>query len=257
MKKLIAIILVLIALPLLVSCRDKQIKHTTNQVVFFTYRDDASIPTLYGVETGSKIEEPADPIRIGFRFEGWYTDFSVKTEETKWDFDVDIVEKSMTLYANWSTGNYSITYNLEGGSFRPNDKIVYEFSGDKTVVFTNPSKVGYSFGGWYNKPIDEITPADKAITSTKDIFYDLELYANWIPVRYNVTFRINNDGVTGLPNPPILRVDYGTPINFPIPENTATHRFIGWFDANDLEYINGQAFTTTYNTVVFAKWVLI
>ena len=50
------------------------------------------------VRRGKKICPPMVPVKPGMMFTGWYRD----PEYTKpWNFDVDAVEKSMTLYACW------------------------------------------------------------------------------------------------------------------------------------------------------------
>ena len=44
-------------------------------VIFYTYRNDAQVPSLYNVEPNSKIEKPnIIPIRPGYEFDGWYKD---------------------------------------------------------------------------------------------------------------------------------------------------------------------------------------
>ena len=45
-----------------------------------------------------KITRPEDPTREGYEFGGWFKDFRL-TEP--WDFDTDIVERNMRLYAKW------------------------------------------------------------------------------------------------------------------------------------------------------------
>lgn len=50
------------------------------------------------VQFGEKIPRPEDPVREGYELEGWYKDIHL-TEE--WDFEEDIVEGNMSLYANW------------------------------------------------------------------------------------------------------------------------------------------------------------
>lgn len=45
-----------------------------------------------------KLTEPAEPTREGYRFNGWYRDID-KTQ--LWNFDTDVVEGNMTLYAGW------------------------------------------------------------------------------------------------------------------------------------------------------------
>lgn len=51
-----------------------------------------------GVKVGDTAEKPVDPTAAGYRFDGWYQD----TACTKvWNFDTDIVQADMTLYAKW------------------------------------------------------------------------------------------------------------------------------------------------------------
>lgn len=50
------------------------------------------------VPYGEKISRPEDPVREGMHFAGWYADINL-TEP--WDFDTDVVETNMSLYAKW------------------------------------------------------------------------------------------------------------------------------------------------------------
>ncbi|HBN57342.1 MAG TPA: hypothetical protein DD414_11265 [Lachnospiraceae bacterium] len=53
---------------------------------------------LAEIKEGSLLEEPEAPEAEGYRFTGWYKDSSCTA---LWDFDSDIVEADMTLYAGW------------------------------------------------------------------------------------------------------------------------------------------------------------
>lgn len=48
---------------------------------------------------GEKIIRPADPVREGYQFEGWYSDIHLKNA---WDFENHTVQGNMSLYAKWS-----------------------------------------------------------------------------------------------------------------------------------------------------------
>lgn len=50
------------------------------------------------VQFGEKIIRPQNPTRKGYELEGWYKDIHLRE---KWDFDEDIVQSNMTLYAKW------------------------------------------------------------------------------------------------------------------------------------------------------------
>ncbi|MBQ4642413.1 MAG: InlB B-repeat-containing protein [Oscillospiraceae bacterium] len=48
---------------------------------------------------GEKIPKPQNPVREGYTFAGWYKDIHLQEQ---WDFDKDVVESSMYLYAKWT-----------------------------------------------------------------------------------------------------------------------------------------------------------
>lgn len=50
------------------------------------------------VENGTKLQRPQNPIKDGYVFDGWYSDYAYLR---KWDFENDIVSDSMTLVAKW------------------------------------------------------------------------------------------------------------------------------------------------------------
>jgi uncharacterized repeat protein (TIGR02543 family) len=51
------------------------------------------------VDDGALATEPSDPSRLGFAFDGWYTDD--ETFLLDWDFASDTVIEDVTLYAKW------------------------------------------------------------------------------------------------------------------------------------------------------------
>ena len=60
-----------------------------------TLLDDRTV--LYG----EYMEAPEDPVREGYRLEGWYSDIDLTQ---LWDFATMPVERNMTLYAKWAEG---------------------------------------------------------------------------------------------------------------------------------------------------------
>jgi len=71
----------------------------TGTTINFNSNGGSSVSSLYGVEVGTKITEPAKPTRAGFTFVNWYKDEALTT---LWDFSVDTVPANdITLYAKW------------------------------------------------------------------------------------------------------------------------------------------------------------
>ncbi len=57
---------------------------------------------------GNYIEEPEDPVRQGYEFDGWYYEGH---EEETWDFSVDKVGGDLTLIARWEPAEKITTHN--------------------------------------------------------------------------------------------------------------------------------------------------
>ena len=149
----------------------------THTVLF--HRNDGSGNLHYAafVPQGKILSEymqmPADPMRPGHTFTGWFTDAQATTQFT--DFD-GTVEDSFVLFAGWepTTGaTHTVRFFRNDGS----DVVHYTAtaqSGQPVVRPADPVRFGFIFRGWYldaglTQPFDFST----AITS------DLNLYARW------------------------------------------------------------------------------
>lgn len=80
------------------DARDLTIILSTECVVSFQTGGGSEITDIK-IQFGEKLTRPEDPIRDGYTFEGWYKDIYLSEE---WDFDEDIVQGNMSLYAKWS-----------------------------------------------------------------------------------------------------------------------------------------------------------
>jgi uncharacterized repeat protein (TIGR02543 family) len=116
----------------------------------------------------------ATPTRKGYTFSGWYTAASggskvtASTKMTK--------GKNHTLYAHWSKTKYKISYVLNGGKNSSSNPASYTIT-TATITLKNPTRKGYTFGGWYTKSNfsgSKVTKVAKGSTGNKT------LYAKWI-----------------------------------------------------------------------------
>lgn len=93
----------------------------------------------------------------------------------------------VTLTANTSSDVYSIHYILNGGI--QDSSAVTSYTVVDTVILPIPSKIGFTFDGWYeNESLtgDAVTVIPKGSTGHKIYF------AKWIPLSYIVTYHANN-----------------------------------------------------------------
>ena len=95
-----------------------------------------------------------------------------------------------TLYAQWATSTYNVTFNTNGHGTAPDTQTV-EY-GQKAAEPADPTATGWKFGGWYTDP--ECTNAYDFDTPVKEA---LTLYAKWTEDTATVTF-MSQDGNTVL-----------------------------------------------------------
>ncbi|MBD5514777.1 MAG: hypothetical protein HDR06_09005 [Lachnospiraceae bacterium] len=71
--------------------------------VTFDVQGHGTAPADYfGIKVGQTIDRPDDPSEAGYRFDGWYKDVACTKA---WNFDTDIVQSDMILYAKWLGGS--------------------------------------------------------------------------------------------------------------------------------------------------------
>ncbi|MBO4863580.1 MAG: InlB B-repeat-containing protein [Eubacterium sp.] len=123
------------------------------------------------VKSGEKAVKPADPVKEGYIFDGWYKDSECKTV---FDFNTPITEPIM-LYAKWIDASaiktHTVTFNTNGGSKVASQTVVH---GKKAALPDDPTKEGYKFEGWFS---------DSALTKPFEfndpITDDVMIYAKW------------------------------------------------------------------------------
>ena len=123
------------------------------------------------VEKGGKVTKPADPVKEGFIFGGWYTDVNYGTA---YDFS-KAVTGNLTLYAKWTTKTKKeciVTFNTQGGS--PVEAVTVK-KGKKVRKPADPTKSGYIFAGWF-KDIE----LKKIWNFSGKVKKDITLYAKWL-----------------------------------------------------------------------------
>lgn len=84
----------------------------------------------------------------------------------------DTTDKEATHYEYIQTKPFVVTFDSEGGSAVPSQNVV---NGGKVTEPTQPTKTGYTFGGWYSD--EDLTNVWTFATDT--VSADMTLYAKW------------------------------------------------------------------------------
>ncbi len=146
---------------------------------------------------------------------------------------------------------YSVTFDVDGGSPAPEAQTVVD--GEKaTAPATDPTKEGYTFGGWYNGETE--FDFETAITA------DTELKAKWIA---NLAVTYDGNGADS-GTAPTDSQKYEPNANVTVLGNTGNlkktgYTFNGWntkADGTSTSYAAGGTFAITANTTLYAQWTI-
>ncbi len=141
----------------------------------------------------------------------------------------------VTVYVQ--VGQRTVTFNSEGGSAVAPETV---FSDQLVPQPPDPSRVHYTFAGWYAGS----TAWDFA---TDTVSSDIALSAKWTPVDYTVNFLPFN-GTTGT----TLDVAYGQLVPQPTDPTRAGYTFTGWYYGNNAW--NFSTNTVFGNIILTGKW---
>jgi len=182
------------------------------------------------------------PTRKGYTFVGWYTDITGGTKVEAKDYP----NSSLTLYARWQVKINVITFNTNGGSSIAN--IVKEYN---TIIYepTRPTKIGYTFVGWYQD--SNLTIKQEFPFTMPD--YDITLYAKWEINQYTITFDSNGGSFVDS-----IVANYNATITKPNDPVKTGYRFAGWYTDNNT-FTNPYTFSKmpANDVVLYAKWIKI
>ncbi len=111
----------------------------------------------------------------------------------------------------------SVTFETSGGSKVDGTKVK---NGEKVNQPSDPTREGYTFGGWYRKP--SCLETDKWDFTKNNVTADITLYAKWTANKYTVTFKIDGEVYK------TQSVEYDKAPKEEKPEREG-HTFNGWY----------------------------
>ncbi|MDD7512136.1 MAG: InlB B-repeat-containing protein, partial [Peptostreptococcaceae bacterium] len=184
------------------------------------------IPNIVKVKKGTTIKQPEDPKKDKYVFTGWYTSPYPKLGE-KWNFDTDIVDNSMTLYAHWERFTQKVTTKVipegkakivfspnKGGGAPPNSTVLVKLT-DIEKGFELEKIIVHGVGEFKTAPTSFVMP-NKPVT----------IEAILKETTDNVTVNFNSHGGSEVP---AATVEKGKTVSEPTAPTKAEHKFLGWF----------------------------
>ena len=206
------------------------------------------------------------PTRTGYNLLGYfdaqeggtkYYDSDNSNQSARnWDKE----DASVTLYAQWKPSTYIITLD-RGGATSGSTSVTATYNSVLPEISNLPSKVGYTFDGYYTgsngtgtKYYDENGTSSRIWTGTSN----LTLYANWILSSYKITFN-KNGGNGGTDEIGITYNETMQSISVPTKDG---YTFDGYYDGESTEtkYYNadGSPAVPKWNkgksAILYAHW---
>lgn len=192
---------------------------------------------VYELEYDSAIVPPV-VVREGYMFLGWSPEVAAT-----------VPASNVTYAAQWKLNEYRVSLFVGNGEEGSQLGVTH---GAKVGDIALPTRDGYVFGGWYDKPED-----GKLVDGDTLIVGDMSLYAKWNSI-YTVVFDANG-GQGVMPDQPFVYGEEQALSN--IVFKVTDRRFAGWATEKDgiVEYDDGEVvsnLTETANGVVtlYAVW---
>ena len=130
--------------------------------------------TSYTYGVGATL--PTDVTRTGYTFKGWYDNENLTSSPVTAISNTETGNKE--YWAKWEINQYTITYDLAGGTVEGNpDTYTVEMD---TFTLKNPTRPGYTFTGWSGTGLD--SENNMTVTIPKGSTGERRYTAHW---RYN------------------------------------------------------------------------
>ena len=184
----------------------------------------------------------------------WTTDGGEVASGGTWTFSS---ANSRTFTASCSSVNYSITYNLNGGSVSPANKTSYNVE-TATFTLTNPTRAGYTFTGWSGTGLSGSN--NKTVTIAKGSTGNRSYTANWAKV-YKIKYNMNTShGGTGATQVGDTGCSYGSTCDLPssvanASSTKSSRTFVGWYTSpTGGSKLSSVKIDTPSDKTVYAHW---
>ncbi len=194
------------------------------------------------------------PTRTGYTFNGWNTAVGGGGTPYAAGGSLTLSTVDVILYAQWTPIQYTISYNLNGGSGTAPASVNVNYAATATVTSTVPTRTGFWFNGW-NTAANGSGSA-YASNGTFTMLGDVTLFAQWVADEFELAYNAN--GGVGAPDAIVTTVG-NVSLSSQVPTRTG-YSFAAWHDnpgGSGTAYASGATFNVTGDSIVYAKWTAI
>lgn len=209
-----------------------------------------NFPTQSKVYGGSVNIHNAHPTKAGHTFKGWGTS-STTTTPSYYANSKYTGNASITLYAIWEINKYTVTYDANGGTCTPANKV---FNYNSLLTLPTPTRVGYTFAGWkLNSTSGSVLSTSTRVTSS------FTAVATWEINTYHFTVYANSGKLVSGSDVFNAIADYNAVVSVPAASRVG-YTFAGWAVTGDGELTQaGDAYQYTMGTSdvqLTAQWTV-
>ena len=193
--------------------------------------------------------------RVGYDFNGWYTEATGGTQVEK---TTGVTREDHTLYAHWTAKRYEVGFNAVGGKFSDNNdnfKSIYHDYDDTYKLPEAPARTGYNFLGWYTDRSGGTKVENTTQVTTAKYHV---LYAHWEANEYTVTFDAQGGTFpNGSSTTQTMKLEYDR--TYSVPQQNPTKRgyvFEGWYTerTGGTQVTTRTSMDTAKDHTLYARW---
>ena len=217
------------------GCKNKKTE-TPRVTVAYEVNGGSAVPEAK-INSGTALNLPPEPTKVGFAFKGWFSDanFTIEFKANS------VVSKNIILYAKWDAIIYTVTFDTNGGNSIDPVKVD---EGKTLTLPPNPTREHYNFVKWFTDQNFTMEFKDNSVVSANII-----LYAKWDVIIHTVTF-VTNGGNSIDP----VTVDEGKTLTLPPNPTREGYSFVKWFTDQNFTMEFKDNSVVSANIILYAKW---
>lgn len=227
----------------------------TYTIIYDTNMSDVVVPNKSNVTV-----KDADLLPVinkaGYSVSNWKLGNRVITKDTALGEIISSLPNGslITLHAQWTLNNYTITYNTGFDDITVSNKENVTLN-NKKLIPDNLTKVGYTFLGWKNedKEVTSSTKLESLLTNQPDGSV-ITLTAQWQRNQYQVEYVFVGDIPSNIEKPNIVSIDHNETLIQPSTMLLKDYVFSGWYTDKNCNKVYDFSKGITENMTLYGKW---